>query len=415
MTDYGDLGPTGSGLGPLARVPAPPNPQHAALAPSSAHIWAAEAGCRGSVALQRLYPAAEDSEEAREGTAAHHYVAETLNGRDPGPTAPNGVPINAEMIDCAQAILIDVRDTFAHIVHAGRRHVLFVEQRFYMPRVHPENWGTPDVVIVDLDARKVYIWDYKYGHRFVDAAGNLQLLDYALGVAEYLALDPETAYHEPASFRGWEFFLTIAQPRNYHQAGPMREWRISGEGLRDRLAQFRTAAHEAMTPGAPLTTGDHCRDCSARHACPALQRAGAIAMDVSLQSNPVNLPPHAIGLELRQIDDALARLTARQTGLEEQALGLIRGGTAVPFYTTEYASGREKFTVPVGEVFALGDMLGADFRKPPEAITPGQARTALKRIGFDDSVISSYADKPRGALRLARVKDDAAKLAFQQE
>lgn len=386
---------------------------HATLAPSSAYIWAAEGGCRGSVALQQQYPDPEDSDEAREGTAAHHYVSELLNGRDvlPGSVAPNGVPITAEMVDCAQALLVDVRDT----CKAAGSVELFVEQRFSMPRVHADNWGTPDVVLVDRVNRAFHVWDYKFGHRFVDACGNLQMIDYAFGVAEFLGLDPEVPYDHPQSFRGWRVSLTIAQPRNYSQVGPMREWYISGEGLRDRLAAFRKAALESMTPGAALTTGEHCRDCSARHACPALQRAGALGVDVSLQSQPVNLPPHAVGLELRYIDDAIARLEARRTGLEQQALGMIRGGTLVPFYSTEYATGREKFTVPVAEVFALGDMLGADLRKPAEAITPGQARTALKKLGIDGEVISSYAEKPRGALRLVRVNDDAAKLAFEQE
>lgn len=363
--------------------------------------------------MQQQYPQPEDSDEAREGTAAHHYVSELLNGRDvlPGAVAPNGVPITAEMVDCAQAILVDIRDT----MRTWPGCELYVEQRFHMPRVHADNWGTPDAVVIDRAGKAFHVWDYKFGHRFVDARGNLQLLDYALGVAEFLGLDPDVPYDHPQSFRGWRISLTIAQPRNYSQVGPMREWYISGEGLRDRLAQFRKAAFEAAAPGAEFTTGEHCRDCSARHACPALQRAAALAMDVSLYSQPINLPPHALGLELRQIDDAIKRLEARKTGLEEQALGMIRGGTSVPFYSTEYASGREKFTVPVAEVFALGDMLGADFRKPPEAITPGQARTALKKIGFDEAVISSYAEKPRGALRLVRVNDDAAKLAFEQE
>lgn len=390
------------------------SPAHAVFAPSSAHIWAPEGGCRGSVVMQQKYPDNEDSDEAREGTAAHHYVAELLNGRDVpvGAAAPNGVPINAEMVDSAQALLVDVRDT----IKAAGSVELFVEQRFYMPRVHRDNWGTPDVVLIDRVNRAFHVWDYKYGHRFVDACGNWQLIDYALGVAEYLGLDPDVPFDHPQSFRGWRISLTVAQPRNYHPSGPMREWYISGEGLRDRLAGMRKAAYEAEpAAGGVLQSGAHCRDCSARHACPALQRAGAIAMDVAMHSQPVDLPPHAVGLELRQIDDAIARLEARKTGLEEHALGLIRGGTGVPFFTTEYASGRERFVVPPAEVFALGDMLGADLRKPAEAITPGQARTAFKKLGIDGEVISSYAEKPRGALRLVRVNDDAAKLAFQPE
>lgn len=363
--------------------------------------------------MQQLFPDPEDSDEAREGTAAHWYVSELLNGRDvvAGAIAPNGVPISAEMVDCAQDFLIDIRDTLA----AWSGAQMYVEQRFYMRSVHPDNWGTPDVVIVDVQNRRLHVWDYKYGHRFVDAQGNLQLIDYAIGVFDMLGMDPDAPFNDARSWHDWRISISIGQPRNYSQLGPIREWYLSGAALRDYLPQFRQAAAEAVYPDAPLRTNEHCRDCSARHACPALERAAALAMDVSLRSQPVQLSPHAVGLELRQIEDAERRLDARKTGLQEQALGMIRSGTIVPFYTTEYASGREKFTCTAEEAFMLGDLLGADFRKKPEPITPNQARAELKKLGIDGEVISSYADKPRGALRLTRVNDDAAKLAFGME
>ena len=381
---------------------------HAPLAPSSAHIWAPEGGCRGSVSMQGKYPSPEDSPEAREGTAAHHYVTELLQGRDVplGAVAPNGHPIDAEMVDAAQGILVDVRDT----MKAAHEVDLRVERRVSMAHhVHEACFGTPDVVLIDRPQRALHVWDYKYGHRFVDACRNWQLMLYAVGVLEGEGCYANVAYDDPRAFRGWRISVTIAQPRNYHAVGPMREWYLSGEHLADQLPQLRKAAHEAMTPGATLQTGEHCRDCSARHACPALQRAGAIAMDVSLQAQPVDLPAHAVGLELRQIEEAEARLKARRTGLEEQALGLIRGGTLVPFYTAQHASGRERWKTPAAEVFALGDMFGVNLRKAPEAITPAQARKA----GVDETVVAAYAETPKGALRLERVNDDAAKLAFE--
>lgn len=381
---------------------------HAPLAPSSSHIWAPEHGCRASVALQAAYPSPEDSPEAREGTAAHHYVTELLSGRDVplGAVAPNGHPIDAEMVDCAQGILTDVRDT----MKAAGEIDLRVEQRVSMAHhVHPSCFGTPDVVLFDNVNKALHVWDYKYGHRFVDATRNWQLMLYAIGVLEGMGYDASAAYDDPRSFRGWRISVTIAQPRNYDSVGPMREWYLPGERLADHLPGLRLAAGEAMTPGAVYQTGEHCRDCSGRHACPALQKAGAIAMDVSLQAQPVDLPPHAVGLELRQIMDAEARLKARRTGLEEQALGLIRGGTLVPFFTTEHASGRENWTVPAPQVFALGDLYGVNLRKPPEPITPAQARKA----GVDSDAMTEMARKPMGALRLTRVNDDAAKLAFE--
>jgi hypothetical protein len=382
-------------------------PAHAALAPSSAYIWAPEKGCRGSVAMQQKYPEDKESDEAREGTAAHHYVAEILNGRDVevGTFAPNGVPINAEMVDCAQALLVDVRDT----MKANPDGQLYIEQRFNMSTsIHALCWGTPDVVLAVFSRKVVFVWDYKYGHGYVDAAGNWQLFAYLLGVLETMGVPP-SEWHE------WTAVLSVAQPRNYHQSGSLRDWqfRVGSQVAKEMHEAIRLGAYQAMLPNAELRTGDHCTHCTARHACPALQRAGGLAMDVALRSQPVDLPPHAVGLELRQINDAINRLEARKTGLDEHALGLIRSGTHVPFFSTEYASGREKFVVPAAEVFALGDMLGADLRKPAEAITPGQARTALKKLGIDGEVISSYAEKPRGALRLVRVNDDAAKLAFQ--
>lgn len=377
-------------------------PAHALLAPSSAHIWGAPDGCPGSVLMQQRYPESEESPESREGTAAHWYVTETLQGRDPGPIAPNGEPITAEMIDCAQGILIDVRDTVRS--HPGAEW--HVERRVFMPIVHDQNWGTPDVVLIDRAQRLIFVWDYKYGHRYVPP-WTLQLIDYAIGVLREVA--------PCAEWPLWRAVLSIAQPRNFHASAPYREWRVDGGRLLDEyVPQLYEAARLATSPDAPLRTNDNCRDCSARHACPALQQAAGIAMDVSEKVSPIDLPPHALGLELRQINQAIKRLEARKTGLEAVATGLIRGGTSVPFFTVEYTTGRETWTCPPDEVVALGEIMGVgDLRKPLEAITPNQARDAFKKAGVDGSVINAYAERPRGALRLTGVDDNAAKLAFQ--
>lgn len=377
---------------------------HAVLAPSSAHIWAV---CAASVDMRAKYPEPDDTDEAREGTAAHWYVAELLHGRDVqvGAVAPNGVPVDAEMVDCAQGLLIDVRDTYHAQVSLGGDPQMYVEARQYMPIVHDQNWGTPDVVTIDRTRKKLFVWDYKYGHRFVDAFGNLQLIDYGIGALREFPC---------ADWPNWSVSLSIAQPRNYHRFGPIREWQTTGAALLDTyVPQLYEAAKAAMGDDPQFVTGEHCRDCPARHACPALHRAGAIAMDVSMRGAPVDLTPHALGLELRQLEDAEKRIKARKTGLEEQALGLIRGGQGVPFFTAKHSIGRERWTVPPAEAFALGDTFGVDLRKPQEPLTPKQASDALAKVGIDRTVISAYAEQPRGALRLERFDDNAAQLAFQ--
>lgn len=378
------------------------------LPPSDAHIWAPEDGCRGSVALQAATPKPDDAPEAREGSAAHWYVTEQLQGRDVqvGALAPNGHPVTPEMVDCGQMLLTDIYDT---LKAASPGLVVRVEEKVFAPSVHEANWGKLDAYIMDRPNRTLHLWEYKFGHRFVDAVRNWQMLDYAVAVFDCEGFSPDVPYDHPQSWFHWKITLNVVQPRNYHPIGPTREWHLSGATLaQDYLPRLRQSAYESMAPGAPFRTGDHCRDCSARHTCPALQRAGALAMDVSLQAQPVVLPPHAVGLELRQIDDALKRLEARRTGLEQQALGLIRGGTLVPFFTTEHSSGRETWTLPADQVFALGENFGLNLRKPPEPITPAQARKA----GLDDGLSRAFTTTPKGALRLKRVDDNAAALAF---
>jgi len=194
---------------------------------------------------------------------------------------------------------------------------------------------------------------------------------------------------------GWRVVITIAQPRNYHPDGPMREWHVTGEQLREHVLRLAMAAELAATPGAAMTTGDHCRDCNARHACPALERAVMSLVDMSLTGQPLDLPPAALGLELRVIRDAMKRLGARATGLEEQALALAQSGVSIPHWRAEYSKGRTRWAVPVAEVIALGAAFDIDLAKPT-ALTPTQATKA----GMDPELLKSFTETPRGGMAL---------------
>lgn len=375
--------------------------QHAKLAPSRASRWGLGA-CQGSAAMEEKYPEDEESEASREGIAWHWYIAEAL--KDPGfqveavgKLAPNGHPINLEMVECAEALLRDVRDTMAAASPGSK---LFIESRVSMATmVHPDCWGTPDIYLIDFAQQILHKWDGKYGHRYVDAFRNWQMIAYAIGAFET---------HGVTDWHPWRITLTIAQPRNYAPEGPMREWHLSGPQLREYAGQLREAAILAVQPDAPLRTGPHCRDCLAAHACPALQRAAMAAVDVSYRQGSIDMPADAVGLELKILAAGAARIKARVGALEEHAIGLVQGGKSVSHWTMGRTKPRSVWTVPVSEVVAMGRLFGVDLAAPPKAITPPQAIKA----GIDAAVITEYAETPLGSLKLVPHDSDTAARAF---
>lgn len=368
---------------------------HAFLPPSGAHQWG-PGGCPASPTMQMHYPEAEETPQNREGTAAHHYLTETLAGRrvEIGSLAPNGHPIDVVMAESAVDYLIDVRSAMA----ARPGGVLHIERRVGMAAmVHALNWGTPDTYIIYRKERVLHLWDYKYGHRYVDAYGNWQCVDYCIGVLESEGVPVE-------EWDQWRISVTIAQPRNYHPDGPMREWHFSGQQLLEKSWQLAEAATAAATPGAPMVTGPHCRDCTARHGCPALQQVALALVDMSVSGQPIDLPPDALGTELRVIREALKRLEARETGLTEQALSLARRGVNVPHWRADYSYGRQRWMMTPAEVIALGQNFGIDLAKPT-SMTPLQAIKA----GIPEDLVKGLTETPRGAMTL--VPYDGADIA----
>lgn len=373
---------------------------HAFLAPSSADQWG-PGGCPASPSLQAQYPEDEDSPESREGTAAHFYVSETLSGRivKAGDVAPNGHPITAEMVDCGAGIIEDVRST---MTAAGANSKLFVEVRATGNGViHRDNWGTPDVTLVDFTNRRIHNWDYKFGHRYHDAFEHWQSIDYVILRLVDVGVKSD-------DWAKWSVTVTIAQPRNYHPDGHLRYWEFSGAYLARYHAALFEAAKLATSPEPPMKTGNYCLDCSAVHACPAAQRLGMALVDYSMTGQPVELPPHALGLELRIITLAIKRLEARKVGLEAQALGLFERGTDVPFWHTEYSFGRTRWRdeITVDMLKTYGEIYGIELVKEAPAMTPAQA----KKAGLPEDIHKSISITPQGLKKLVPFDNkDAAK------
>jgi hypothetical protein len=362
---------------------------HARLAPSAAYRWAT-GGCAAAPSIAALYPEKEESDASREGTAAHHALAEMLLKRPvaSGDVAPNGVTIDQDMIENA----LDV-------VHRLNGRYVRVEEKVTITTVHKDCWGTPDMVHLDIQTRELTVYDYKYGHRYVDVFQNPQLMLYAIGVLEC---------NDITDWSSWTIKLVIIQPRCYHPEGTWREWSLSGTELDQWANKFYEAAIFTTMDEPKAKTGEHCRNCPGLLHCQAALRSGMSAIDVAFSARPIELTPQQVGILLHWLREAQSNIKMLVDATEEEALRLLREGTDIPLFRADYSRGRERWTKPAAEVFAIGDLLGVDLRKPQEPITPAQAR----KSGLDTTVVAGYSEKPQGSLTLIPVTEKYIKRAF---
>ncbi len=398
---------------------------HAPIAPSSLDLTVK---CPASVKLQAAVSKLPETEEEAEGTAAH-YVA-LVYARGGEKFMPIGTPFKVGLKPREWVVDVDMAAGARYYADAlGGFHTdLRTEDSVAVKRVHPEHcYGTPDGWRFFPDARKAYatcpaeispdlfgkglikllrVGDYKYGHRYVEVFENYQVMAYASGVMDRLALDdldPDL----------W-LELFIAQPRSYHRDGPVRKWIVQAQALRAYINIASNAAHEALGENPRASTNNSCVDCKARHACKTLQYAVSAFLDFSTTGELVEMPHEAIGAELALVQDAIKRLEARETGLAAQAEALIRQGKPVAFFHMEPGQSRLSYfeDVNVDEVVGLGDILGIDLRKPrtrkDSLLTPTQAI----QLGVEADTMKHYASRPPAALKLARDNSITARKVF---
>ncbi len=339
--------------------------------------------CPGSWQLCHKYPQAkEQSEAAAEGTAAHWVASEALRGNRIAlnTIAPNGVPVTWEMIDGA--------DMYVEALGSGPYHI--EEWIPPSPDIHPDNSGTPDAWSY-IDGI-ITIPDYKFGRGFVEVFENWQLVNYACLIIDQLGIDGRQEQFVRLKFM-------IIQPRSFHRDGPIRVWTCMASEIRAQRNRIRSSIVDAQKPDAPCHVGPSCGDCSARAYCGTLQRASLTAVDESTRVTPMELPPDAIGQELRTLRHAAMLLDARQSGLEEVALSTAKSGKPIPGFKLEQGQGRQRWTVPVGTIEALGAAMKIKLTEA-QPITPKQAIAA----GLSAEVVAKFSETPNGKLKL--VQDD---------
>jgi hypothetical protein len=368
--------------------------EHARLAPSSA---ARRRMCAGSLIMSERYPETEETEAAREGTAAHEVMAHLIGTREllpVGHICGNGVAVTEEMQEGAILIARNV----AAVMEAHPGGDLRIEQRVSIETINPACWGTPDVSY--YVPGKLWGWDYKFGHGFVEVYENWQMIEYVAGLLEHYKVNGVADQHTMVSMR-------IAQPRCYHPEGQIREWATLAVNLRGHFNEARNFEAAALEPMAALTVSEECDYCPARHACTALQHAALKACDRSYEANPFDLPADALGYEAATLHRAYKLLEARLTSLDAQIEAKLRAGEFVPHWALGRGQGKTVWKVPETQVAALGDLMGVELRKPVDVVTPKQAEKKL-----DPVVVAQFSEYLPGSVKVVQEDPSLARRVF---
>lgn len=376
---------------------------HSILAPSGMSITMQ---CAAAPRMQLPYADSPPTEESLEGDAAHwlaHAVATWYINGNPnaqlpgkGDKAPNGVEITQEMIDGAE-LWAETVGTAANL-----------ESRVEVFGIHPHCYGTPDGD--DFLAGVLTVYDYKFGHRWVDVFENWQLVTYARGIIE-----TRLGGTCPDKIR-----FVIVQPRAYGKGPVVREWECDATYLYNLTARVHARAHEAVDvngvpkPDALATTGPECGDCKARHACSLFQAVAAKIVDESARADLMELEPKELGAELTYLTACIDRLKARVRGLEVQAEVMLVKGQRIPGWGMESHAGNLSWNddVDVDEVAGFGATLNVALCRDVELVTPTQAKALLKHRALDPGLLDAYASRPHGKMKLVQSTTIQARKAF---
>ena len=348
--------------------------EHALISPSS---MGRRMQCAGSLQMELKYPK-EENDKMREGTSAHTVAADRLLGKD----IIYGAEVTDEMLEGADL-------WFSQF---GGYNGVQVEKKVV---INNDCWGTPDAWAYHFPTHRLHVGDYKYGHGFVDAVENWQLITYACAIALSL---PEW----PVSVD-----LTIVQPRCFTARDTVRTWSISGEELQGYLDEIRIRILVILGESPLCIAGDECLYCSAAHSCETLGRA--VSLIIGYMSEPVafDLPEAAISRELVLLEKAQLLLKARIVGVSNEISARIKTGKPVSGWRLENTYGRQEWSKPLAEVVALGNLMGIDISKPG-TITPKQAIKA----GLPEELVNSYSEVKKSELKLVRDDGSKAREAF---
>lgn len=347
-------------------------------------------GCPGSMTLERrvtLEPDADRERKKLEGRTADWVIAKMLRS-DPvfaGEVGPHGLPVTDEMIDGCRLYIDTIREVTSTEPTADCAEVtanlswLVDDHRRAQPDKNWQITGRSDYRYLYGVGRHLFVFEFKYGHREVEAADNAQLIGAALD--EYTL-----RYVDKATF-------VVVQPRDL-RGETVRRWDVDKATIAVWREKFITAKVDSNRPDAPLCTGKWCKDCNAAGLCPAME-------DLLMQQRTVldaqqTLTPEQVGERLTLVVGLSETATTMKTVLQQQALAMIKGGSIVPGVKVVRGTSRRSLK-RVDELEMIATLYGVErsalFVEKPRGL--GEIEKILP-----PSTLDLVTEKPLGALEV---------------
>ena len=330
-------------------------PAHAQLSPSKRSRWAL---CPGSIREEAKYPEQDSGPAAVDGTHTHTLLEQCIK-LDKDASAFVGLLMADHegefLVDAPRAARVQVALDYIKSrkeVFLGMCEVIAetrVDPKWFLHR--DDLGGTVDVQLRGLGVLEII--DYKDGMGVVEAEGNLQLEQYAIGVLA----ECELGWNVPEQYPWQEVRMTIVQPKLALKGmSPITTSTVTVKQLLDRVSLLGQQARATDAPDAPLVPGEgQCKYCRAKGSCAAL--AGNVMKEVGIMFQPVgqfeisaqaaNSDPNMMSdQQIREIMEAAPLMRQLLDGVEKEALRRLKAGQAVPGLKLVHGRGSRAWSLP---------------------------------------------------------------------
>ena len=289
-------------------------------------------------------------------------------------------------------------------VYVNGEYDTYVEEKFKLPQIHKDMFGSNDFCAMGLNNGELVIADFKYGSGLnVEAENNIQLIIYALG-----------AYYDSNYIYDFNTVkLIVVQPRI--EGKEWSEWIISVEKLLEFEEILKQGVAEVYSENPKFKTGDHCRFCKAKHLCTAMKEETEDLINHKFDSVPVEEKP--LLPEVASMDKELIAKVLKHSSMIESwfksvashAHGLLEQGEEIEGYKLVKRKSNRKVRDEKELLEAFGETFGDKI-----------VRTQLETLSKLEKVIGKkelepYLIKPDTGTQIAPVSDKRPAVISQKE